>query len=132
MIPILATIQPSDIGWVFCNNLFYFSRETKPDYRVALSQFATLSPSLPYGLFNEVEDILTTPFDDEFIYTPYSTALKGLRDLEIITDDTLIKFKTFERKASLIFRELMAFEKQELLNSLDRDLEFTVGRFRYA
>jgi hypothetical protein len=132
LIEILATIQPSEIAWVYCNNLFYFSRDTKPDYRTALSQFAELSPAIPHGLLNEVENVLILPFEDEYIYTPYSTALKGLRDLEVITDDTLLKFKTFHRKASLIFKEIVAFEKKEILNSLDTDLEFSVGRFRYA
>jgi hypothetical protein len=132
LIPILATIQPSEIAWVYYNNSFYFSRDTKPDYRTALSQFVELSPAIPHGLLNEIDNILVLPFEDEYVYTPYSTALKGLRDLEIITDDTLLKFKSFHRKASLIFRDIASFEKKEVLNSLDTDLAFSVGRFRYA
>lgn len=129
---ILATIKTSNIAWVFCNKSFYFTREIGSDYKTALSKFAKISSAVPHGFLNEDSNILTVSFDDEFVYSPYSIALKGLRDLDFITNDTLIQFPSFNKKASLIFKQILAVEKQDILNSVEQDFEFSVGRFRYA
>lgn len=128
---ILGTINPSNIIWAFSDNCFYFDR-SNDDCKIALKAFASLPASTPRGFIKEDVDLLQVAFDDEFIYAPYSTALKGLRDLDIITNNTNIQFQSFQKKASLVFKQIYAFEKNEVLNFAERELEFSVGRFRYA
>lgn len=120
-----------DLAWVFTTGNFIFTREVGTNYRTALKRVTQLDLSLstPYGIIATDKNQMQVDFEDEFIYTPYSTALKGLRDLNFIDNDTLIRFKSFERKASLVFKEIATFEKKEILNGLEYDLEKTFNRW---
>lgn len=129
MTPNVSLASIGDLAWVFLDGQFIFTREVGANYKTALKSLSgsELSLAVPYGIFSTSKNLLIVDFEDEYRYTPYSTALKGLRDLNYINDDTMIRFHGFERKASLVFKEIVRFEKQELLNGLDRDLEFNFG-----
>jgi len=123
-------IQPrplGDLAWVFSGGQFIFTPEVGANYRTALKRVAQIDLSLavPYGVVNTDHNRMLVDFEDEYIYTPYSSALKGLRDLDLINDETLIRFHGFERRASLVFREITTFEKNEILSKLERDLDWT-------
>lgn len=129
MTPNVSLASIGDLAWVFLDGQFIFTREVGSNYRTALKTLTgnSLSLVIPYGIFATDKNFLIVDFEDEYLYTPYSTALKGLRDLEYIDDNTMIRFNKFERKASLVFKEITRFEKQEVLNGLEKDLEFTFG-----
>jgi len=129
MTPNVSLASIGDLAWVFLDGQFIFTREIGANYKTALKNLSgsELSLAVPYGIFSTGKNLLIVDFEDEYLYRPYSTALKGLRDLEYVDDSTMIRFHRFERKASLVFKEILRFEKQELLNGLDRDLEFSFG-----
>lgn len=129
MTPNVSLASIGDLAWVFLDGQFIFTREIGSNYRTALKTLTgnSLSLAIPYGIFATDKNFLIVDFEDEYLYTPYSTALKGLRDLEYVDDNTMIRFNKFERKASLVFKEITRFEKQEVLNGLEKDLEFTFG-----
>jgi hypothetical protein len=123
-----VSLQPiGSLAWAFIDNNLFFTREIGFNYKNALKRVtgSDLSLAIPYGMLNSDSNRLIVDFEDEYLYAPYSTALNGLRDLELIDDNTIIRFHGFERKASLVFKEIVKFEKQELLNGLERDLEYT-------
>ena len=127
MTPNVSLHPIGSLAWAFIDNNLFFTREIGFNYKNALKRVtgSDLSLVIPYGMLNPDSNRLIVDFEDEYLYAPYSTALKGLRDLELIDDNTIIRFHGFERKASLVFKEIVKFEKQELLNGLERDLEYT-------
>jgi hypothetical protein len=129
MTPNVSLASIGDLAWVFLDKQFVFTREVGSNYRTALKTLTgnSLSLAIPYGIFATDKNLLIVDFEDEYLYTPYATALKGLRDLGHIDDNTTIRFNRFERKASLVFKEIVRFDKREVLNALDKDLEITFG-----
>lgn len=105
--------QPDTVAWAYENNNFYFSdrfNQLNPEElrRFGLKTGVNLRILTPSGTIDYKTNLLEANFDDEYIEEPYCTAIKGLYDLDIINDDTMIRFADrTQRIARIILAQLI-------------------------